>query len=123
MSKLLIKSAVGRSSCRLVESKLLNHWSRDYTTGEVNRSCCGIGSTVEKKGADLRDHAFDVKVGEDDLDSFANLSVEEVVTLGVTRVEAWVVGTPESAVGRHRAVEPEGARHGRDLLAGCDPEI
>lgn len=79
-----------------------------------------------KKSAEkiyLRDHAFDVEVGEDDLDSFADLGVEEVVALGVTRVESGKVGAPEGAVRRHGAVEAESARHRRDLLARRDPEI
>lgn len=71
----------------------------------------------------LRDHALDVEVREDDLDALADLGVEEVVALGVARVEPGEVGAPESAVRRHGAVVAEGARHRRDLLARRDPEI
>lgn len=94
-----------------MESKLLNQSGRLQQVKPTDAVGLELDQVREKKRPDLRDHAFDVKVGEDDLDSFANLSVEEVVTLGVTWIKAWEVWTPESAVGRCRAVKPEGARH------------
>ena len=39
-----------------------------------------------------RRDAFDVEVGKADEDAFIGLAVEQVVTLGVARVEAGVVG-------------------------------
>ena len=82
----------------------------------------GERETTTRRG-NLRDHSFDVKVGEDNLDPFADLSVEEVVALGVARVKPGEVGTPERAVRRRGTIESEGARHRRNLLAGRDSEI
>ena len=80
---------------------------------------------MEGGGGDwnLRDHAFDVEVGEGDLDALSDLGVEEVVTLRVSRVIAREVGAPEGSIAGNGAVVLEGARHRVDLLPGRYPEI
>ena len=71
----------------------------------------------------LRNHAFDVKVSEEDLDSFTDLTVKEVVALGVAWIKAREVWRPESSIGRCRAIVTKTARHRRNLLACRYAEI
>lgn len=78
---------------------------------------------IEEMDSNLRHHAFDVKVGEDNFNPLANLAVEKVMALGVSWVETGKVGTPESAVCRCGTVEAERTGHRRNLVARRDPEI
>lgn len=47
---------------------------------------------MKKKNEDSRLDSFDVKVCEVDMDSFTASSMEEVMTLCVTRVKSRVIG-------------------------------
>lgn len=86
-----------------------------YFSGDVRKRI--------KENPSLRDHALDVKVGEDDLDPLSDKGVEEIVALGIPRVESRKVGTPKGSVRRYRAIEPKTTGHRRDLLSRRYPEI
>lgn len=106
--------------------KAIESTEADEPTGEADREC--LPSAIYFKlmmgiDSNLRHHAFDVKVGEDNFNSFAHLAVEKVMALGVSWVEAGKVGTPESAVRRCGTVEAERTGHRRNLVAGRDAEI
>ena len=55
-------------------------------------------------------HALNVEVSERDVDAFAVHAVKQIMTLGVSRVEAGVVGRRERAVGSQLTAVDKSAR-------------
>jgi len=71
-------------------------------------------STATRRFLSARDcrpcHALDVKVSKRDVHSFVVHAVEQIVTLGVSRVEAGVVGRRERPVGAQLTAVDKAAR-------------
>ena len=62
------------------------------------------------RGGDRPCHALDVEVSERDVDALVVAAVEQIMTLGVSRVEARVVGRRERAVGTQLTAVDKSAR-------------